>query len=32
MDTTDLEVTVEPKNNDIVLKVLPGAWMKKQKR
>jgi hypothetical protein len=30
--TTDLEVTIEPKSNEIVLKVSPGAWMKKQKR
>jgi hypothetical protein len=32
METTDLEVTIEPKRNDIVLKVSPGAWMKKKKR
>ncbi len=32
METTDLEVTVEPKDNDIVLKVMPGAWMKRPKR
>jgi hypothetical protein len=32
MATTDLEVTVEPKRNDVVLKVSPGAWMKKKKR
>jgi hypothetical protein len=32
MDTTDLEVTIEPKPNDLVLKVTPGAWMKRQKR
>jgi hypothetical protein len=32
MGTTDLEVTIEPKRNDIVLKVSPGAWMKKKKR
>jgi hypothetical protein len=32
MDTTDLAVTIEPKPNDLVLKVTPGAWMKKQKR
>jgi hypothetical protein len=32
MDTTDLEVTIEPKPNEITLKVMPGAWMKRQKR
>lgn len=32
MATTDLKVTVEPKENVIELKVEPGAWMKKQKR
>jgi hypothetical protein len=31
MGTTDLEATVEPKSNEIVLKVNPGAWTKKQK-
>jgi hypothetical protein len=30
MGTTDLEITIEPKRNDIVLKVSPGAWMKKK--
>jgi hypothetical protein len=32
MGTTDLEVTIEPKRNDIVLKVSPGAWVRKKKR
>jgi hypothetical protein len=32
METTDLEVTIEPKRNEIALKVSPGAWMKKKKR
>jgi hypothetical protein len=32
METTDLEATIEPKRNDLVLKVSPGAWMKKKKR
>jgi hypothetical protein len=32
METTDLEVTIEAKRNDIVLKVSPGTWMKKRKR
>jgi hypothetical protein len=32
METSDLEVTVQPQQNDIELKVLPGAWMKKQKK
>jgi hypothetical protein len=31
-DTSGLEVTVEPKDNEVVLKVEPGPWMKKQKR
>lgn len=29
--TTDLRVTVEPKKNDITLKVEPGTWMLKKK-
>lgn len=28
--TSDLVVTVEPRSNEIVLKVDPGAWMKKR--
>jgi hypothetical protein len=32
MGTTDLEVTVEPKSNDVLLKVEPGAWMLKKTR
>jgi hypothetical protein len=32
MEATDLEVTIEPKRNDVALKVSPGAWMKKKKR
>jgi hypothetical protein len=32
METTELEVPIEPKRNDIVLKVSPGARMKKKNR
>jgi len=31
IETTDLEVTIEPAPNEIVLKLKPGAWVKKQK-
>ncbi len=31
METTDLIVTVEPKANDLTLKVQPGAWMKRKR-
>jgi hypothetical protein len=30
ISTTDLEVTVEPHDNDFRLKIAPGAWMKKK--
>ncbi len=32
MDTSELEVTIEPKANEITLTVTPGAWMKRQKQ
>jgi hypothetical protein len=32
METTDLEATIEAKTNEIVLKVAPGSWMKRQKK
>jgi hypothetical protein len=32
LDTSDLKVTVEPKPNDLVFKVMPGAWLKRSKR
>ena len=32
IETTDLVVTIEPKPNDLILKLKPGAWTKKQKR
>ena len=31
-NTSDLIVTVEPKSNEVALKVEPGAWMKRRKR
>jgi hypothetical protein len=32
VETSELVVTIEPQPNDLVLKLRPGAWMKKQKR